>query len=216
MSGAGEEVRIRQMNEADLDRVMEIAEGLKDAPHWTRAAYRAAMDAGGVRRVALVAEELGAGAKAHADLQLDSAELKPPQRLRPVAGDPGKSCHDTKLAQGEVFQESVKPGADREQESFGRVVVGFAGASVVLPEAELETIVVAREWQRRGVARRLFAALVEELSAAGVQDVHLEVRGSNGAAMGFYRTLGFVEMGRRRGYYADPVEDAVLFRLKLD
>jgi ribosomal-protein-alanine N-acetyltransferase len=44
----------------------------------------------------------------------------------------------------------------------------------------------------------------------GVTDLALEVRVSNEAAMGLYRRFGFVEQGRRRGYYERPVEDAVL------
>jgi ribosomal-protein-alanine acetyltransferase len=201
MSGDGAEWRIRRMTEADLDRVMEIAEGLRNAPLWRRAAYRAGIDSEGMRRVCMVAE-IDAGAKAQVDSQAVTARLK--------------SCPDTKRAQGEVSRQGVKLGADRERGSFGSVVVGFAVASVVAPEAELETIAVAREWQRRGVARRLFAELSAELSAAGVQDVHLEVRESNETAVAFYRVLGFQESGRRRGYYADPVEDAVLLRLRLD
>ena len=149
-----DEVRIRRMTAADLDRVMEIAEGLKDAPHWTRTAYLAAIDPEAAsRRIALVAK----------------------------IGD----------------------------------VVGFTVASVVAPQAELETIAVAGEFQRRGVARRLFAALTGELNAAGVRNVLLEVRASNGRALGFYQSLGFQESGRRQRYYANPEEDALLLESRL-
>jgi [ribosomal protein S18]-alanine N-acetyltransferase len=48
-----------------------------------------------------------------------------------------------------------------------------------------------------------------------VREVMLEVREGNHSAQGFYRFLGFREEGRRPGYYADPVEDAVLMRLSL-
>ena len=65
------------------------------------------------------------------------------------------------------------------------------------------------------MARRLFAALTEELTSAAVTEVLLEVRASNAQALEFYRALGFQETGRRRQYYADPVEDAVLLGLKL-
>jgi ribosomal-protein-alanine N-acetyltransferase len=150
------ELRIRRMTAADLDRAMEIARGLKDAPQWRASAYMAAVDAEGVpRRIAVVADEAQIG------------------------------------------------------------VVGFAVASVVAPEGELETIAVAAEGQRRGIGGRLFAVLAEELSMAGVTDVHLEVRGSNAAALAFYRALGFREMGRRVRYYTEPVEDALLLGLWL-
>ncbi|MGA9669057.1 MAG: GNAT family N-acetyltransferase [Terracidiphilus sp.] len=94
-------------------------------------------------------------------------------------------------------------------------VLGFAIASVVAPEAELETIAVAALHQRRGVARRLFTALAAELSDAQVTDVHLEVRCSNLSALGLYHALGFSEAGRRPRYYSCPVEDALLLRLSL-
>jgi ribosomal-protein-alanine N-acetyltransferase len=94
-------------------------------------------------------------------------------------------------------------------------VAGFVVARLVLPEAELESIAVTGEFQRRGIARELFLALAGVLGRRGVAEIMLEVRVGNGAALGFYRSLGFVEEGRRRGYYADPVEDAVLMRLGL-
>jgi ribosomal-protein-alanine N-acetyltransferase len=104
-----------------------------------------------------------------------------------------------------LVAETVESGA----------VMGFAMASVVGPQAELETIAVAAEGQRRGVGRRLFAALREELKRAEVRAVLLEVRTSNHPALGLYRALGFAAAGRRPRYYADPVEDAVLMELRL-
>ncbi len=94
-------------------------------------------------------------------------------------------------------------------------VAGFAVASLMPPEAELESIAVAAARQRRGLARRLIAALGEELARAGVAEVLLEVRASNQPALGLYRALGFVEAGRRPRYYREPVEDALLLRLRL-
>jgi ribosomal-protein-alanine N-acetyltransferase len=92
---------------------------------------------------------------------------------------------------------------------------GFAVASLLPPQAELETIAMAAEWQRRGVAHRLFLVLVEALKAEPVTELLLEVRASNSAALAFYRALGFAIAGRRPIYYADPIEDAVLMELRL-
>jgi ribosomal-protein-alanine N-acetyltransferase len=101
-----------------------------------------------------------------------------------------------------------------EEPSSG-AVAGFAVASLLQPHAELETIAVAPAAQRQGLARQLFAALSAELETAQIADVLLEVRASNHAALGLYRSLGFVELGRRTRYYHDPVEDAVLMSLGL-
>lgn len=92
---------------------------------------------------------------------------------------------------------------------------GFAVASLLPPQAELESIAVSSESQRQGVGRKLIGALAGELRQAGVRDLWLEVRASNQAAQSFYRSLGFAETGRRRAYYADPIEDAVLMLLNL-
>lgn len=94
-------------------------------------------------------------------------------------------------------------------------LAGFAVASVMAPEAELESIVTASAQQRTGVGRELFKALKHELRHQEVRKIILEVRAGNAAAASFYRFLGFVEEGRRPSYYATPVEDAVLMRLRI-
>jgi len=104
-----------------------------------------------------------------------------------------------------LIAEDVQSGA----------LVGFALASLIPPQAELETIVTAVAHQRRGVARDLFSSLKSELRRLGAGEVFLEVRAGNKAAQGFYRHLGFAVEGCRPGYYADPVEDAVLMRLAI-
>jgi ribosomal-protein-alanine N-acetyltransferase len=85
----------------------------------------------------------------------------------------------------------------------------------LLPQAELETIVIAPSRQRQGLGRLLFEALTGELRASGVHELQLEVRASNLAARAFYRSAGFGQSGLRRAYYTDPVEDAVLMHLRL-
>jgi [ribosomal protein S18]-alanine N-acetyltransferase len=93
--------------------------------------------------------------------------------------------------------------------------VGFLVAGLVPPEAELETIAVFGALQGQGIGKLLLSALVEELREGCINVVHLEVRASNDRALGFYRAIGFEESGRRRRYYADPEEDAVLMALHL-
>ena len=93
--------------------------------------------------------------------------------------------------------------------------VGFLVASLVGLEAELESIAVARGAQRQGVAAALLGALVEELRRVGATDLALEVRAWNLPAQALYERAGFKTVGLRRGYYREPVEDAVILRLAL-
>jgi ribosomal-protein-alanine N-acetyltransferase len=95
-------------------------------------------------------------------------------------------------------------------------VAGFVFASVVAPEAELESIAVAERARRQGVGRLLLESLVTELRALGTLQLHLEVRVSNQTALAFYRRQNFKQSGIRPRYYADPEEDALLMTLRLD
>ena len=79
----------------------------------------------------------------------------------------------------------------------------------LVDETEILNLAVSPEVRRRGVA----TALVRHLADMHLGDVLLEVRASNTAARALYRSLGFVEQGLRKGYYRDPVDDALLLRL---
>jgi ribosomal-protein-alanine N-acetyltransferase len=94
-------------------------------------------------------------------------------------------------------------------------ILGFAVASLLPPQAELESIAVAPESQRLGLGQSLFQALAAEVKSAGVGEFVLEVRASNRPALAFYQSLGFAKTGLRSSYYADPIEDAVLMALPL-
>jgi ribosomal-protein-alanine N-acetyltransferase len=94
-------------------------------------------------------------------------------------------------------------------------ILGFAIASLLPPQSELETIAIAPESQRLGLGQYLFQALADALKAAGMHELQLEVRASNQPALAFYRALGFVETSLRASYYIDPIEDAVLMSLSL-
>lgn len=91
-------------------------------------------------------------------------------------------------------------------------VVGFLIARCDLDEWELENVVVAPEHRRVGVGGQLVAALLHQAGSTGATSVLLEVRESNGPARQLYKKFGFLEVGRRQKYYANPVEDALLLK----
>ena len=93
-------------------------------------------------------------------------------------------------------------------------VEGFIVASLLPPQAELESIAVSAGTQRLGRGRMLLAGLVNELRMAGVLEIVLEVRASNHTTLSFYRSADFSQNGLRRAYYTDPIEDAMLMRLQ--
>jgi len=91
-------------------------------------------------------------------------------------------------------------------------VEGFVVARGIGAEWELENIAVAGPARRRGRGARLLAELLDRARQAGARHVFLEVRESNRAARSLYEKWAFVESGRRKAYYRNPDEDAVLYR----
>ena len=91
-------------------------------------------------------------------------------------------------------------------------VQGFLVARSLGPEWEIENIVIADSALRRGLGTRLVRELLHRAQTQGAQAVLLEVRESNRAARGLYSKLGFVESDRRKSYYGNPEEDAILYK----
>lgn len=90
-------------------------------------------------------------------------------------------------------------------------IVGFAGAWIVLDEAHITNIAVAKACRGQGLGKALTAALLQYAANLGVVYATLEVRRSNSVAQGLYKGLGFVYVGLRKRYYEDNGEDAFIF-----
>lgn len=88
--------------------------------------------------------------------------------------------------------------------------VGLALSRVAADEAELLTIGVLPPSRRRGIAQRLIDDVVCEAAGRGAQRLFLEVSVRNVPALGLYRRLGAVEVGRRRRYYPDGGDALIL------
>lgn len=103
-----------------------------------------------------------------------------------------------------------------EEDATPAKLAGFAAFHCIGEEAELWNLAVAPEFQRQGIAKTLLRDAFRKLGALGVKRVFLEVRASNAPALGLYRTVGSKIHSRRKGYYQNPREDAVVLRLELE
>jgi len=100
----------------------------------------------------------------------------------------------------------------------GQHIVGYAVMSMGAGEAHILNLCVREESRRAGVGRQLIRYLLDQAEAAGMLEAFLEVRPSNAIAIRLYQSLGFSQIGGRRGYYQalGGREDAAVLRLRLD
>ncbi len=90
------------------------------------------------------------------------------------------------------------------------VVMGYAGVTVVAGEGYINNVAVRQEYRKQGVASELLKVFIRFAEAQKIDFLTLEVRASNDPAKRLYMKHGFAQVGRRRNYYDDPKEDAIL------
>ena len=94
----------------------------------------------------------------------------------------------------------------------GDTVIGYVGSQTVLGWSDMMNVAVHPDHRRKGVAEKLVMALEEALKERESTCLTLEVRASNEPAKSLYEKLGFTEVGRRKNYYRNPKEDALIMR----
>lgn len=94
-------------------------------------------------------------------------------------------------------------------------ILAFLIAHQIDTEWELENIVVVGTARRRGLGTRLLREFIAHARTENTSAIFLEVRESNQSARALYQKLGFAEVGLRKGYYANPPDDAIVCRLSL-
>ena len=110
------------------------------------------------------------------------------------------------------YREIFSPGrlalVIEEDSSVNGFVIGRGAGG----DWEIENIAVAGPARRRGLGSRLLREFLHHVRSSGGGQVFLEVRESNRAARAFYEKWAFVEAGRRKGYYLEPREDALVLK----
>ena len=95
----------------------------------------------------------------------------------------------------------------------GERIIGYAGAFLLAPDSDVQTIAVSPRDQGRGVGAILLTWLIEQAVAQGCRQMLLEVRSDNVPAIAMYERFGFERISVRRDYYERGV-DAVIMRLR--
>lgn len=121
-----------------------------------------------------------------------------------------KQCFGERWTINAFANELANTASSYFVSSADNQIVGYAGYWLILEEAHITTIGIEPRFQRRGWGEVLLMHLIEHAARAGAKWLTLEVRASNVAAQKLYEKYGFTSLGRRRAYYQDNNEDALI------
>ena len=94
--------------------------------------------------------------------------------------------------------------------SDGGRVIAYVIGRLIAPEGEIYRVAVDAAYRKRGIAYRLLDYAMKTSRGKGLESAFLEVRSMNTPAINLYRAYGFVEVGRRKNYYRNPTDDAIV------
>lgn len=152
-----------------------------------------------------------------------SAMLKPQYQLRPMQMDDldavmqiEPTIYSNPWTRGN-FSDSLNSGYSAWVLESGGEIIGYALMMMVMDEAHLLNLSIAKTHQKQGLGRYLLEHMIDKARQYKAANMFLEVRPSNVSAIALYENMGFCEMAVRRGYYPthNGREDAVLMGLAL-
>lgn len=118
----------------------------------------------------------------------------------------------------EIFQDCMRAGYYCVLVRIDQVIVVYAVLSAAAGEAHILNVCVNKSYLRQGYGRKAVLHLLDIAKHNNVQTVFLEVRPSNVKAIDLYESLGFLEIGQRKGYYPKKSggrEDALVLAVEL-
>ena len=150
--------------------------------------------------------------KVHEDLEKNGVKI----RIRPMEISDASSVYEIEKEcftdpWAKMVFENFKD--ERGQHFFvaeSDSVLGYGTVMTVLDECEILRIAVGMAARRKGIGENLLNEMMDFAKNNGSRLFYLEVRESNTAAINLYKKAGFIESGRRKEYYTNPKEDAVL------
>ena len=109
---------------------------------------------------------------------------------------------------GYILTASVAPGTEP-------MVAAYGGMLITVDEGQITNVAVHPEHRRKGYGAAIVRSLLRHAKDEKLESVSLEVRASNTAAIELYKRAGFTEVGRRKGFYTKPTEDALVMVCKI-
>lgn len=128
----------------------------------------------------------------------------------PVVSEIEKACFGERWSQGAFANELDNSASAYFTLTESGEIIGYAGYWLILEEAHITTIGVSPAHQGKGLGEYLLLHLIEHAKRAQAKWITLEVRASNEVAQNLYKKYGFTSLGRRKAYYQDNREDALV------
>ncbi len=147
-------------------------------------------------------------------LDLPQVDIRPMHELDiPVIVAIERAAYQFPWSEG-IFRDCLRVGYVCRVVDVGGELAGYGIMSVGAGEAHILDVCIRDEYRCRGFARKILLYLLDRARTAGMYEAFLEVRPSNIAAARLYHSLGFEQVGVRRGYYQATVgrEDAAVLR----
>ncbi len=147
-------------------------------------------------------------------LDLPQVDIRPMHELDvPVIVAIERAAYQFPWSEG-IFRDCLRVGYVCRVVDVGGELAGYGIMSVGAGEAHILNVCIRDEYRCRGLARKILLYLLDRARTAGMYEAFLEVRPSNIAAARLYHSLGFEQVGVRRGYYQATVgrEDAAVLR----
>ena len=148
------------------------------------------------------------------ELDFAAVDIRPMNELDvPMVVAIERSAYQFPWSEG-IFRDCLRVGYICRVVDVGGDMGGYGIMSVGAGEAHILNVCVREEYRNRGFARRMLKYLLERARSAGMYEAFLEVRPSNTVASRLYLSMGFEQVGIRRGYYQATVgrEDAAVLR----
>jgi [ribosomal protein S18]-alanine N-acetyltransferase len=148
------------------------------------------------------------------EFDFSGSEIRPMHELDvPVVVAIERSSYQFPWSEG-IFRDCLRVGYICRVVEVGGDIAGYGIMSVGAGEAHVLNVCVRDEYRGRGLARKALSYLIDRARSAGMYEAFLEVRPSNTAAARLYHSLGFEQVGVRRGYYqaTNGREDAAVLR----
>lgn len=121
-----------------------------------------------------------------------------------------KTVFSTPWSKQSFFEALARPEAHFIVACEGTEVLGYGGIYQAMDEGEITNVAVHPKHRRKGIAKAIILKIKEDMKAAGVTQIFLEVRITNEPAIALYESQEFKQIGIRKGFYEKPKEDAAI------